>query len=93
MPKKGEEYESFQATIYVDDETGNPYWEGGGPDDKGPTTLDEKSPIVLDPTMYPPGTRIHIIEPWDEEFYYRQLDEYMKRCYPNLFPPSPEKGE
>jgi hypothetical protein len=33
--------------------------------------MDEGEPLTLDPAGFPPGTRIVVIEPWDEEFYDR----------------------
>jgi hypothetical protein len=71
MPEKGEEYESAWFRVEVDDETGRPSWGGGGAGDKERTEFGSGEPLVLDPAHFPPGTRIVVIEPWDEEFYGR----------------------
>ena len=75
MPKKGQEYESAHWRIDVDDETGKPFWRGGGADDKGETEFGKDEPLIMHPGHFPPGTRVVVIEPWDEEFYTRLFEE------------------
>jgi hypothetical protein len=75
MPRKGEEYESGQIRIDVDEDSGRPFWRGAGADDKEETCLGYDQPIMLDPRHFPPGTRVVIVEPWDEEFYWKLFEE------------------
>lgn len=79
MPKKGERYHSAWFEIEVDDETGEPFWRGGAAGDKDESKFDAGEPLTLDPGHFPPGTRIVVEEPWDEEFYDRLFEEARLR--------------
>jgi hypothetical protein len=71
MPKRGEMHESAWFAVDVDDETGVPFWRGGGADDKDETRFEGGEPLVLNPNHFPPGSRVTLDEPWDEAFYDR----------------------
>lgn len=75
MPKKGEEYEAAHWRIDVDDETGRAFWRGAGADDKDESIFDPDEPLTMLAAHFPPGTRVVVIEPWDEEFYSRLFEE------------------
>lgn len=74
MPKKGEEYEAAHWSIDVDEDTGKAFWRGAGEGDKEESILDPDEPLIMRADCSPPGTRVIVIEPWDEEFYARLFD-------------------
>lgn len=78
MPKKGEIHETSYWEIDFDEETGKPFWRGAGADDKDETIFDAEQPLTMDPKHFPPGTRISVEEPWDEEFYTKLFAEREK---------------
>ena len=76
--KKGpvDRFDSAWWEIRQEDDTGKVYWWGCGVADKEVTRID--GPLTMDPSHFPPGTRIDVNEPWDEEFYDRLFDERAK---------------
>lgn len=80
MSERREEFESAHWTVDVEEETDRPFWRGAGSGDKEETVFDQGDPLIMRPEHFPPGTRIVVIEPWDEEFYSRLLDNNKRNA-------------
>jgi hypothetical protein len=73
-----DEAHSGGAMHRIDEETGKPFWELWGESWEDTDALDAGKPMTLDPTAFPPGTRIVIIEPCPDDpravaFYGRAI--------------------